>query len=210
MEAPAAVLLVLRLRRASAVTAPLLDSKPPPFIPTEEIEDYRFRLPERTRREIFLELAGAELAERRRAVEQNTWPGHLWSREDDRGHAERVQARLTAAKYKISLTQVYLILDEGIRERFVFGVSHGRRLAVILFVVAGVEAMYRLCRRFDATAVGSAFAAIVFGTCDRYVNFLHDGWSNFLGFELLPWEILCFVNGLQSWRRRLIGGFFVA
>jgi hypothetical protein len=94
--------------------------------------------------------------------------------------------------------------------RLVFGVAHGRRLAIILFLVAGFEGMYRLCRRFDCTVVGAGFAAVVFGTCDRYVSFLHDGWINFLGFELLPWVVLCFVNGFTSVRWRLLGGFFFA
>lgn len=94
--------------------------------------------------------------------------------------------------------------------RLIFGVAHGRRLAIMLFLVAGMEGMYRLCRRLDASAVGSAFAAIVFATCDRYVSFLHDGWVNFLGFELMPWVVLCFLNGMKSVRWRLLGGFFFA
>lgn len=112
------VALVVLWRRVEAATLPLLSAKPPPAIPTEEIDDYRFRLPERTRREIFAELAAAELAERARAIQANTWKGHLWSREDDRGHYERVAVRAAAAKHKISLTQTYLVLDEGIRERW--------------------------------------------------------------------------------------------
>ncbi|MBX3222235.1 MAG: hypothetical protein KF795_17080 [Labilithrix sp.] len=105
-------------RRVDAATQPLLAAKPPPAIPTEEIEDYRFRLPERVRRAIFMELATAELAERARAIQANTWKGHLWSREDDRGHYERVAVRSVAARHKISLSQTYLVLDEGIRERW--------------------------------------------------------------------------------------------
>lgn len=104
--------------RVVVATKPLLTAKPPAAIPTEEVDDYRFRLPERTRREIFEELATAELAERARAAAANTWNGHLWSREDDRGHYERVAVRAVAAKYRVSLTQVYLVLDEGIRERW--------------------------------------------------------------------------------------------
>lgn len=94
--------------------------------------------------------------------------------------------------------------------RIVFGVAHGRRLAILLLVVMGMEGTYRLCRRLDASVVGSAFAAVVFATCDRYVAFIHDGWINFLGFELIPWVALCFLKGLESWRYRLLGGFFVA
>lgn len=109
---------VVLYRRVVATTTPLLDAKPPTPIPTEEIEDWRFRMPERVRREIFAEIAEAEQAERERAVAQNTWQGHLWSREDDRGHVERQHLRGVAAKYKISLTQAYLVLDEGIRAKW--------------------------------------------------------------------------------------------
>lgn len=92
--------------------------------------------------------------------------------------------------------------------RLIFGVAHGRRFAIVFLVVMGFEGMYRLCRRLDATAVAAAFAAILYGTCDKFVGFIHDGWVNFLGFELIPWVILCLVNGLTSWRWRLLGGFF--
>jgi hypothetical protein len=94
--------------------------------------------------------------------------------------------------------------------RLIFGVAHGRRLAILLLVVMGFEGMYRLCRRLDSTAIASGFAAVAFGTCDRYVGFIHDGWINFLGFELIPWVALCFLKGLESWRYRLLGGFFFA
>jgi len=110
--------VVVLYKRTGTATAPLLDAKPLPFIPSEEIEDYRFRLPERTRREIFTEIATGEIAERKRQVEVDKWHGHLWSREDDRGHFERVEFRTLAVKHKISLSQVYLILDEGIRNHW--------------------------------------------------------------------------------------------
>jgi hypothetical protein len=110
--------LVALSRRVGMATAPILQARSPSPIPTEEIEDYRFRLPEHVRHEIFTDLATAELAERQRAITANTWGGHLWSREDDRGHYERVAARAAAAKYRISLTQVYLVLDEGLREHW--------------------------------------------------------------------------------------------
>lgn len=105
-------------KRVQVATVPLLSAKPPPAIPTEEIEDYRFRLPERTRRAIFADLATAEISERARAIAANSWNGHLWSREDDRGHYERVAVRAAAGKYHVSLSQVYLVLDEGIREHW--------------------------------------------------------------------------------------------
>jgi hypothetical protein len=112
--------------------------------------------------------------------------------------------------------------------RLLFGVAHGRRFAIVLLVVLGFEGMYRLCRRLDASAVGATFAAVVFGTCDRFVSFIHDGWVNFLGFELIPLVLYFLIEGAlgplddgvavltqeQRARRvrraRLLGGFFVA
>jgi hypothetical protein len=94
--------------------------------------------------------------------------------------------------------------------RIFFGVANGRRLALLLLVVMGFEGMFRLCRRLDATLIAAGFAALAYGTCDRFVNFVHDGWINFLGFELIPWVCLCFLKGLESWRWRLLGGFFFA
>ncbi len=94
--------------------------------------------------------------------------------------------------------------------RIIYGVANGRRLAILLLVVMGFEGTYRLCRRLDATVMAAGFAALVFGTCDRYVSFIHDGWVNFLGCELIPWVCLCFLKGLESWRWRLLGGFFFA
>ncbi len=110
--------------RVGTATRPLLSARPLPAIPTAEVDDYRFRLPERTRREIFTKIAIAENAERERAIREKTWvipgypQGHQWSREDDRGHYERVALRNLALEYKVTLTQLYLILDEGIRERW--------------------------------------------------------------------------------------------
>ena len=94
--------------------------------------------------------------------------------------------------------------------RLIYGVSHGRRLAIMLLLIAGMEGTYRLCRRLDCTVVAAGFAAAIFATCERFVGFLHDGWINFLGFELMPWVVLCFLNGLKSWRWRVLGGCFFA
>jgi len=99
--------------------------------------------------------------------------------------------------------------------RLIFGVAHGRRLAVILLVTLGFEGMYRLCRRLDSSAIGAGFAAIIFGSCDRFVSYLHDGWVNFMGFELIPFVLYFLVDGVYATgerrtRARLIGGFFVA
>jgi hypothetical protein len=106
---------VILWQRVTLAVGPLLRAKAPHPIPSEEIEDYRFRLPEHTRREIFAEIAENEQAARAHAIQTNSWGGHLWSREDDRGHYERVFFRALAKRHELSLSQVYLILDEGVR-----------------------------------------------------------------------------------------------
>lgn len=106
---------VVLWQRTGNTVAPLLRAKPPNPIPSEEIEDYRFRLPERIRKEIFADIAANEQSMRTQALQTNSWNGHLWSREDDRGHFERVFFRTLAKRYNISLSQVYFIMDEGIR-----------------------------------------------------------------------------------------------
>jgi hypothetical protein len=82
--------------------------------------------------------------------------------------------------------------------RLIFGVAHGRRLATFLLVVMGLEGMYRLCRRLDSSALGAAFAAIAYATCDRFVSFLHDGWVNFMGFELIPFILYFLIEGSSA------------
>lgn len=110
------IVVIVQTMRATASV--LLDTKAPTPIPTQEFPGDRFRLSEDRRREIFAELATAELAERKRAIEQNTWKGHLWSREDDRGWYEAKAVREAAQRHNVSETQVYLVLDEGIRNHW--------------------------------------------------------------------------------------------
>jgi hypothetical protein len=95
----------------------LVESTKTPMGP-DEYEGFRYGMPLETREAIFEELAEAEAAERARAIENNTWKGHLWSREDDRGQQELKLARHLAKKYDVSLSQVYLVLDEAIREKW--------------------------------------------------------------------------------------------
>ena len=85
---------------------------------SDEYYDHRFGLRLEKRQAIFNDLAAVEIAERQRAIEGNTWQGHAWSREDDRGHYEMTAARRLAKQYGITLTHVYLILDEGIRKKW--------------------------------------------------------------------------------------------
>jgi hypothetical protein len=112
------VCLVFLSRRVNAASTLLLHAPAPLPLPVEMTGGAFVNIDEQTRKAIFADLATAELAERSRAIAQNTWQGHAWSREDDRGHYERVAARVAAAKYRLSLSQVYLVLDEGLREHW--------------------------------------------------------------------------------------------
>lgn len=106
------------VQRVRVATAPLVKAHRPSPINTEDIDGYRFRISDETRHAIFDEVAAAEIAERERAIKANTWSGHAWSREDDRGYYERIAVRAAASKHKVSISQVYLVLDEGIREHW--------------------------------------------------------------------------------------------
>ncbi len=112
------VATVMLAKGAQGVVGPMLRTKPPPPLPSEELAGDKFRLSEAERKEIFREFATAEIAERARGISQNTWNGHAWSREDDRGYIERTTARAAAARHHCSLSQVYLVLDEGIRAKW--------------------------------------------------------------------------------------------
>jgi hypothetical protein len=111
------VALVVFYRQAKQTLGPLIRTPALPTIPAPTSMT-RFGMTETVRREIFRELAESEIAERQRAISQNTWNGHAWSRFDDLGYVQRARGRELALRYSVSLTQVYLVLDEGIRERW--------------------------------------------------------------------------------------------
>jgi hypothetical protein len=111
----AIVFLVSNTRRT---LRPVFSAPPPAPIRAEGPGDQRFELDEKTRKSIFAELAALELSERKRNIDQNTWNGHLWSREDDRGWQERVLARSLARRHNVSISQIFLVLEEGIRSKW--------------------------------------------------------------------------------------------
>lgn len=101
------------------------------------------------------------------------------------------------------------LAPENLLKLFV-GVAEGRRLAQIILVVVGMEGFHRLARRHDASTIAAALGAIVFALCGFFLDVIRLGWINFVGFELLPWVVLCFYQGLRSWAWRVGGGLFVA
>lgn len=91
-----------------------------------------------------------------------------------------------------------------------YGVGPGRRLGYLLLFVLGMEGVYRLARRLDASAIGAILAGAVFATSGFFLDVMRLGWLNFFTFELVPWVALAYLHGLRSWPWRVGGGLFIA
>ncbi len=96
---------------------PLTHAKPLPALPPDH-GDVRFGVPLAKRKDVFRELADQEPSSR--AEGKKSFPGAdlAWSAEDHRGAYERKSVAAAMAKHGLTMTQVYLILDEGIREKW--------------------------------------------------------------------------------------------
>jgi hypothetical protein len=94
--------------------------------------------------------------------------------------------------------------------RMVFGVGPGRRLAVMLFVMLGMEGLFRLARKYDASVIGSATGALAFAMCGSVPGLVRFGWLNFLTYQLFPWVALSFELGIMRRKWAVIGGGFLA
>ncbi|MGH7327143.1 MAG: YfhO family protein, partial [Polyangiaceae bacterium] len=94
--------------------------------------------------------------------------------------------------------------------RLVYGTGPGRRLAVLLFLVLGMEGTFWVARKHECSVIGAITAAAIFSVSGRFFFMLESGWVNMFGFELLPWAVLGLERGLVSWRWRIVGGFAVA
>lgn len=111
------VALFVGFRDLRAIARPLTHAKPLAPLPADE-GDSKWGLPLKTRRAIFDELAAAEPTSRSEGTRAFPGPALAWSAEDHRGAYERNKARELAGKYRCTLTQVYLSLDEGIHEKW--------------------------------------------------------------------------------------------
>jgi hypothetical protein len=112
------VALVVLIKTVHATFKPIFTVPRPPALRVDGPGDLHLEMDENTRKAIFSELAALEQKTRKDGIERNTWNGHLWSREDDRGWGERMLVRSLASSHHVSVTQVYLVLDEGIRKHW--------------------------------------------------------------------------------------------
>lgn len=93
---------------------PIVSVRKPPGVADQGPPGVRFGMPENVRKDIFREIATAEPNARAQGIAG--FPDQPWSQEDHRAAFERDTLRSIAARRGLALTQVYLVLDEGIRE----------------------------------------------------------------------------------------------
>ena len=99
---------------ARVITRGIWSADVPPVLPPDAA-GARFGVDEETRRKVFSAIAAEDPGAREKARER--FPAdQVWRREDDRSASERDTARGLASTHHLNVTQVYLILDEGIRE----------------------------------------------------------------------------------------------
>jgi hypothetical protein len=109
------VTFVIGFRNLRALAHPLTHAKPLAPLPADQ-GDTKWGMSLASRKHVFAEFAAAEPAARVEGARAFPGPALLWSAEDHRGAFERNKARELAGKYRVNLTQIYLCLDEGIRE----------------------------------------------------------------------------------------------
>ena len=71
-----------------------------------------------------------------------------------------------------------------------FGPERADLLIVFLFVIAGMEGMFRWLRLRVSSAPAALVVAPVFALSGHFAVAYFRGWTNFFGFELVPWVLL--------------------
>jgi len=109
------LLAVAALGVLLAITRDLRRAGPAPALPRDD-GSVRFGLDEAKRRAVFADIASHEPSNI--ALGQAGFPGQPWSQEDHRCAMERGTQADVARRFGLTMTQVYLILDEGIRNHW--------------------------------------------------------------------------------------------
>ncbi|MBX5481945.1 MAG: hypothetical protein IRZ16_08935, partial [Myxococcaceae bacterium] len=87
-----------------------------------------------------------------------------------------------------------------------FGARRAEPLLLALFLLLGMEGMYRYARLRSGSALGPALVGPVFGLCGYYAICATLSWVQFFGFLLMPW--VAFGTALAA-RGRLAGAAVV-
>ncbi len=110
--------LLVAIVVAVLLVRPILRGRPQP-LPAPLPDGTRFGLKLVDRKRIFGDIARAEASAETKGKEG--FPGDPWSAQDHAASYERDTVRDVASRYKVTLTQAYLILDEGIRDKWPVG-----------------------------------------------------------------------------------------
>ncbi len=78
------------------------------------------------------------------------------------------------------------------------GTLRAEPVIVFVMMIVGLEGMFRYARARGAGSFGAALAAPVFALSGNFAFSAALGWTNFLGFELLPWVLLGFRRAAQG------------
>lgn len=73
-----------------------------------------------------------------------------------------------------------------------FGTLRAEPLIVFAMMLVGLEGTFRYARSHGGSALGAMVAAPVFALSGHFAFSAALGWTNFMGFELLPWVLLGF------------------
>jgi len=107
--------LIVAAQTIWKASKPLIKAPPVPEVPADKPGE-RFGIKDQVRRDIFAEYAAADPQHRLNG--KTSFPTETWSAEDHRAAFERQLSASLASKYNLTLTQVYLVLDEGIHEQW--------------------------------------------------------------------------------------------
>jgi hypothetical protein len=81
-----------------------------------------------------------------------------------------------------------------------FGEARGEAITAFLMVIVGLEGMFRFARARGASSLGAALGAPVYALSGIFAQASLFSWTNFWGYELVPWAAWGFQRALEGSR----------
>ncbi|HXU64552.1 MAG TPA: hypothetical protein VN962_22790 [Polyangia bacterium] len=78
-----------------------------------------------------------------------------------------------------------------------FGPARGEALTIFVMLIVGLEGTFRYARSRGAGSLGAMLAAPVFAVSGVFIASPFLGWTNFFGFQLVPWALVLLR---RAWR----------